>query len=320
MLKRKISAFRPGTTANHTSQIKAYLLFCVHYNLEEINPSAETICLYVEFLARSVKSPRAVLNYISGVRYLHKAMGARSDNLYCFELELMLRAINITMDHCPKTHILVTPEVLYKICKVCDHITHMGVVYKCAFLFSNFGFLRRSNLAPLSQRTFNPKLNTCRGDIFHSHPGLVVLLKWTKTCQTRDRTALIPLPRVKGHPLCPVDAYHRMCQLIPTRSANDPLLTSPRRRVVTASELNKVLKVVCEILGVGVIGMHSLRRAGAETSYRSGFVSISDIKKHGTWQSDAFWSYISKTAIATTSAVPGVMRNIVKTSVKVTDQ
>ena len=99
MRRRKQAAFRPGTNANHKSQIKAYLLFCNYYNLKDINPTTETICLFVEFLAASVNSPRVIHNYISGVRFLHKLLGLHPDSLYSFDLDLMMRSVTLTLDY-----------------------------------------------------------------------------------------------------------------------------------------------------------------------------------------------------------------------------
>ena len=47
MLTRRMSAFSPGTTANHKSQIKIYMLFCAYFRLWELNPDCDTLCMYV---------------------------------------------------------------------------------------------------------------------------------------------------------------------------------------------------------------------------------------------------------------------------------
>jgi hypothetical protein len=43
--------------------------------------------------------------------------------------------------------------------------------------------LRQSNLAPKTAAAFDIRRNTCRGDVICHPPGLVILLKWTKTLQ-----------------------------------------------------------------------------------------------------------------------------------------
>ena len=155
--KRMNRAFRPGTLANHKSQIKAYITFCLYFGLKDIDPDINTICMYVEFLTRSIQSPQTIKNYVSGVRYSHKCLHISSKSLDSHELNLMLRSISITMEHIPKKHVLVTPDYLRQIIWCCDTLGPLGSVLKCAFLFAFFGFLRVSNLAPQQKVRFNPK-------------------------------------------------------------------------------------------------------------------------------------------------------------------
>jgi hypothetical protein len=98
----------------------------------------------------------------------------------------------------------------------------LGITLKCAILFGFYAFLRQSNLAPKTAAAFDIRRNTCRGDVICHPPGLVILLKWTKTLQKGQRT-LIPIPSIPGHPLCPVQAFNAMQTAI-AATYNDPLL------------------------------------------------------------------------------------------------
>ena len=62
----------------------------MYFQLQEINPSVHTICMYAEFLSRSFKSYHAIANYISGERLLHKYLGVHASSLYSFNLQLIL--------------------------------------------------------------------------------------------------------------------------------------------------------------------------------------------------------------------------------------
>ena len=46
--QRRAKAFSPGTSVNHLVQFATYIQFCLVYNLPDINPSVDTITLYVE--------------------------------------------------------------------------------------------------------------------------------------------------------------------------------------------------------------------------------------------------------------------------------
>ena len=76
------------------------------------------MCLYVEFLARSFSSTKSIVNYIGGVRFLHKLLNVSSTALASFDLELMMRAINITIERKTPVRLPVTLEMLHALCEI----------------------------------------------------------------------------------------------------------------------------------------------------------------------------------------------------------
>ena len=313
--RRQRQAFRPGTITNHRSQITLYLAFCIYYQLQDINPEVATMCMYCEFLARSFNSPKAIHNYVSGVRLLHKYVHVDSPSLHAFELDLILRSLNITMRHIPNQRLPISVAMLHQLITLCNSLGHLGLVLKCAILLGYFGFLRQSNLAPASHHAFDPTRHTCRADvIYHPPPGLVIILKWTKTMQSSSRTHLVPIPAISHHPLCPVQAFRDMDTALPAPAPNSPLLllTDRQNRLVPLGldKLNKAFKVLISSAGYSSdqYSFHSLRRSGATTSYHAG-IDFTHIKRHGAWNSDAFWEYIS--ADATQSPVPKALADVV---------
>ena len=49
-------AYSVGTFKNLKTQIKSYLLFCEYFHIESVPVSVESLCLYIQFLGRSIKS------------------------------------------------------------------------------------------------------------------------------------------------------------------------------------------------------------------------------------------------------------------------
>ena len=74
-------AYRPGTKANQRSQIKSYLSFCISHGLEYRNPSVDTLCVYAEYLAHKLTSPKSVKNYLGAVQLYHNYIGLEAPNL-----------------------------------------------------------------------------------------------------------------------------------------------------------------------------------------------------------------------------------------------
>ncbi len=117
------------------------------------------------------------------------------------------------------------------------------------------------NLAPIASNSFDPKRHTCRGDVLRRPPGLVVILKWSKTNQTRDKVNLIPLPEIPNSPLCLVSAYFSMINAIPSRSSNDPFPLYPdTRKALTTNTLSKFLRTFSATLRIPPLTMHQFRR------------------------------------------------------------
>jgi hypothetical protein len=87
----------------------------------------------------------------------------------------------------------------------------------------------------------------------------------------------------------------------PTATQDSPLFTLPHSEVpVTISYLTGALHILLEALHISPqpYSLHSLRRSGATEAYKAG-VGYAQIKSHGTWRSDSFWTYISTTTLST---------------------
>ena len=299
MVKRKNQAFAPGTDKNHISMIRLYVTFCCHFKLRGINPEIDTVCLYVEFLAQNLSSPKAVANYLSAVRFLHRWVGAPTDSIDAYEVTLLLRACHMTMKHVPNQKRPMTSDMIRELLSIAQVNVPSFPVFKCAVLFSFHGFFRISNITPRIQASFDPSKHTCRGDVFHHDPGLLVLLKWSKTNQFGQNSQLVPLPITKDPALCPVTAYKELTELVPTHHKNQPLLSIPHQpggpfvpvsQVWLSTHLSATLRLMNE--NPNQFSFHSFRRSGTTTAFRGG-VDFAHIKKHGGWRSDSFWTYVT---------------------------
>jgi len=291
---RKRFAFGLGTRNNHLTQFRTYIAFCVHFGLDYVNPTPLTLCMYIELLARSFRSAKAVKNYISGVDRLHRILEQPTPASH-YDVKLMLRAVENTIGDNSQVKLPLPVPLLLEICGKCDELGDLGVVCKCVFLFAFFGFLRASNLLATSAKNFDIRSQICRGDVLVRPPGLVLIVKWSKTRQAPGFQQLLPLAAVPGHPLCPVRAYHAVLQVTRGRHAHDPLFAMHgSRKALSCRLVRQVLAAILASLGApaGCYSLHSLRKAGATFCYNSG-IALDRIKTHGDWRSDAVWHYIT---------------------------
>jgi integrase len=229
---------------------------------------------------------------------MHKYLHIPAPSLDSFELQLTTRAIKISMRHVKDQKLPITPDLLYKLCTICDGLDcPLARMLKCAFTIAFFGFLRQSNLAPRTPAAFDPTRHTCRGNVIVTPHGLHVVLNWSKTNQHMD-SHTIPLPTLQDATVDPRAAYVAMLSDTPTTSRHEPLLQLPAkagRTTVTVATLAACLNQLLIQAGADHrrYSLHSFRRGGA-TAASLGGAAATDIQSHGGWRSSAFTDYIRK--------------------------
>lgn len=252
--------------------------------------------MYATHLSQHFISPSSVANYISGVRLLHKYISAPCKALDSFELTLTMRAIKLTVRHVPRRKLPITPLSLRKLCIACDSMdSTLGKILKVAVLFGYFGMLRQSNLAPRTPSKFDPTRHTCRGDILHKAPGLIMIVKWAKCAQSMDNVNLLPIPQVHACPtMDPCRAYAAMTQAVPAKSNNAPLLMLPNGRAMSVAYLRRCFTQLLLVAGLNprYYSLHSLRRGAATAAYQAGLNFLEICRHGGAWRSNAFMDYI----------------------------
>jgi hypothetical protein len=69
-----INALAVNTQHRYSAYVRYYLAFCHRYDRRPIEPSDETLQLYVFYLARTC-AYRTIKTYLNGVRVLHLKQG-----------------------------------------------------------------------------------------------------------------------------------------------------------------------------------------------------------------------------------------------------
>ena len=150
-------------------------------------------------------------------------------------------------------------------------------------------YLCQNNFTPSNISNYLAGFIWPRGDIIFSHDIAIILVKWSKTIQFRDKIAHIHIPVLPGSRLCSVAALKRMLAIVPL-SHDDPLFSVCRQGrwvPITDSIVRKHLKCVSHILCWEHlhIAFHTFRRSG---TFQLG-VPIDAIKQQGTWNCKWKW-------------------------------
>ena len=275
-------------------------MFCIYFQLPALPVSLHTLCLYVQFLSRSL-APTSIRNYVSGVKHLHIVLGYDfpfSGNLL---LKLVFRGIERLNPHVPLRAPPVFPCHLAAVASIIDWSSlHDVTVYSVAlFLFMTLA--RLGNTVPPSPKAFSHKRFLCSSDISLSSLGVLVTFRHTKTIQLGKRRLTVPVLRVPNSPLCLATSLHRM-QLLQLHhgihpQARMPLFLVPRKtRFVSLSKSQFLTSIKALFARVSVpfaseLRGHSFKRGGASHAFRSG-LPCELIKIYGDWKSDAYRLYL----------------------------
>ena len=108
-----------------------------------------------------------------------------------------------------------------------------------------FAFLRLSNIVPHFLGSFDPSRHLTGKDVFFSKKFVKILLKWSKTMQTRDKVVFLALPRLSDHLICPFGALKSLFKAYPMSSGTFSFrLLLPRVQILLLAQmLGKFLKI-----------------------------------------------------------------------------
>lgn len=160
-------------------------MFCLYFNFPPIPANSELVCLYAQFLSRTL-TPPSIRNYLNGVKLMHIFVNADYSFSKDFILSLTLHGILCAALHTPIRAPLVTPSLLPRVARTLNYrLDRLDCTLHCAFLFSFFLMACLANIVSSSKSAFDYKRHLTRGDVAFSDTGLLVTFKCTKTIQYR---------------------------------------------------------------------------------------------------------------------------------------
>ena len=105
---------------NLTYQWVRYIHFCNYFSIAAIPASSQVLTACAQWTAAKVKSHATVVNYLSGVKVLHKLVEADTSGFSSVSLKLTLKGLRKNNEHMPRQAQLITPRLLEKIHDVLD--------------------------------------------------------------------------------------------------------------------------------------------------------------------------------------------------------
>ena len=300
-LDRDIALYRSVTFAQSTkrtyaSHKRAYFKFCAAMGYNPVPVSQTVLCRYAAYLARRL-AVSSIRKYLNIIRLLHLEEGFPNPLKENWFLETILRGIARKKGMGTTRKLPITPHLLLSIRGRLNLYNPVEAVFWAACLTAFFGFLRKANLFPPSVKGFDPSRHLCRQDLTLHQWGVTLHIRWSKTIQFGERALEAPLPRLVGHPLCPVAALVHAFTLTLGASLTGPAFVIKVGSQFTPfppSKFVSLLRTHLSALGYNpnLYSGHSFRRGAASWALRNGLPGET-IKILGDWKSDAYLTYLT---------------------------
>ena len=299
---RSAQAFRPGTVANQDSHILLYVAFCFYFGLQDLPASATVLICFAEFLLRTYRATKSVLNALSSVRRFH--LDARYD-LSAFgdvALARWRRALPLTVRDLPSRALALPLRVLEELCRLAQASGQEGITM-AAFLAVCFHSLARaSTLLARGVGCYDFSRLPTLADLQPRGTGFTLNIKWDKTHQQAGQAFQVPLLPRSASSACPVRALKLLSARVGRFGGRAPLFATPVKlggeqvlQPLTLRQARVWLKSLLPLLGLpqSQFTLHSLRRGGCTLAYAGG-AQVSDLQALGGWASHAVHLYHSQ--------------------------
>ena len=281
-----------GTTKNKRVQATSYIKFALSNGIDYYNPDVYDVAMYTAHLATRL-TPGSLKNYLSGAKtWVVEMGGSPAPFLHPIVAGIIQGAVRTT-SHVPSTKLGLTPAEVAVICRYTLKPGLTGLTARAAVLIGYYCMLRQSNLvAPPGYPNGGPH-TLRRGDIVRTRTGLAITIQSSKTIR-RGQGVTINIPPT-GTWMCPVSTWDIYSKAVPAR-ADLPAFMLPNGRPLSAAGLSAIMQAGLAQAGHPApegVTIHDLRRGSAHTCARLG-CPIEEVKRQGTWKSDAVYRYAPK--------------------------
>ena len=174
-------AFASGTLQNLKCQWKKFSSFAALSGLSYLPVTSDELCLYIQFLTRTLSSPKSVRNYVSGLKTLHAMLHLNFPSYDDISVRLTLRGLDRSLAHVPRRAQPITVKVLHQLSLLIDTQDPFQSVVWTLFLFMFFLFSRKSQFVPVSCAHEHIAKLVSRQDVQYRDGVLQVTFYWTKT-------------------------------------------------------------------------------------------------------------------------------------------
>ena len=275
-----------------------FLRFCEAGGFQAVPATEDIICRFVAHMAESGLRHRTIKAYLSAVRHLHIAEGAKDPFDPGFpRLQYTLQGVKRAEAEKGmevRQRLPISPDILRKIKVVWESEPQPGTVMLwAACCLGFFGFLRSGEMTVPADSSYDPAAHLSFADVAVdnlANPEVIrVFIKQSKTDPFRKGIHLF-MGRTRSD-ICPVKAL--LNYLVLRGKKEGPLFLFPNGSYLTRQRLVVAVREALRKAGLdpAKYSGHSFRIGAATTAARRG-MEDSVIKTLGRWRSLAYLEYI----------------------------
>ena len=296
--RRQTFAFAPGTRRNHSSHLRLFLSFTIYYALPSLPTTVHVLLLFIEFLSRSYKAPKAVVNVVASLRFHHERLGLDALPFDHIKVRLALRSLRFTLRTPPNPTPGFPARLLRPLYNAAASLGRWALAFRALVVFAFFSFARLGSLLPVRASPFDTSRFPTVGDVSVGQGRAALHIKFSKTRQGADGGFWAPFLPADTLP-CPV----RTARMVLDRARREgwhslaPLFAADSVRgrpplPMLQGQARGFLRHCLTIMGLPARSytFHSFRRGGCSFAYMQGAVEA-DLALHGDWSSEAVRSY-----------------------------
>ena len=260
-----------------------YMTFLVVSGLHSGEVNVQLLLAFLEYLYENNYTVSNITNYLAAIRAVSIIYDLPTECFKNQKIQMLIRSLKLNRPLTLRSQSVLDENMLNQVVLACHQLQN-PLVFSVIHLFAFFSFLRFSNIVPHSISTFDVSRHLTHGDIIFGQNLAIIVLKWSKTNQFRDKVARISIPVLSGSSLCPVAALRLLLEAVPG-SQNDPLFTISKQGSfipLTDSMVRKHFKRFINILHWQhfKFTLHFFRRSCASWAYQH-WVPIDAIKQQG---------------------------------------
>ena len=181
--------FRPNTRKRYNKMFRLFIAFCVCINASVLNLSLPLVVAFMEFMIQNRTSYASLANHLSAIKSCMALYGLDAQMFDHPKVKMILRSLQFNRPITLSQKAIIDIHLLHQI--VVTDSMYMGQIYKAIYLMPFFTFLCISNFAPHKLSDFNHTTHLAKGDVLFCPPGAKILIKWSKTIQTRGAVKFV---------------------------------------------------------------------------------------------------------------------------------